>query len=224
MMRALVGSFVMCLSVMIAAPALADETVSGKWATDTSKSGAPRIVVHYSDGQGNHENSSDMTLPANALPDGALTAPEQHVAFSIQRKAGKYDFDGQLVNGRGGGTYTLTLDDRFFEDMRARGYDTNSTAERIAFASLDITREYVDEMDKLGLQTTTPQMIAMRALAVDSAYVRDLRAGNITGLTVANIIAMRALNVDSNYIRYLRAHGIKNLSAANVIAMKAENI
>ena len=222
-MRALVT----CIAFLwtMAAPALADETVSGSWTIDVSRNGTPRLSLHSSDAQGKHEHSDDVHLSPNVLPAGALEASQpQHVRFAMVREAGKYAFDGQLGSGRGSGTYALTLNDRFFDDIRSRGYDTSSTDVRAAFASLDVTREYVDEMDSLGLQTTTPLMISMRALGVDGAYVRSLRDGNITGLTVANIIAMRALHVDSSYIRYLRTHGIKNLTAANVIAMKAENI
>lgn len=207
----------------IALPALAGEAVSGTWNLETSSKGTPRLTLH-TEPRITH-NSNDLNVDPKLLPMQALAASQmQHVSFSIVREAGTYQFEGNAGLGMGHGTYTLTLNDSFFSDMRTLGYDTTSTGEREAFASLDITREYVDEMDRIGLRTTTSQMIAMRALAIDSPYVQKLRSSGISGLTVANIIAMRALNIDSSYIQYLRAHGIKDLSAASVIAMKAENI
>jgi hypothetical protein len=171
----------------------------------------------------------------------------------LHREAGDYAFDGWLGNGAGAGSYTFTVNDAFFTALRNRGYDVRTLDYEMAFANLDITTEYVDQMESLGYRGDVNQLVAMKALGVSAQYVHDLQAAGVTDLTQSQVVSMRALRVDrafideiakagfphlsanqyvtlkamridGAYIRYLRSHGFKNLTVSQVVTMKAERI
>jgi hypothetical protein len=171
----------------------------------------------------------------------------------LHREAGDFAFDGWVGNGEGSGSYTFTPNDAFFTTLRNRGYDATTIDYKMAFADLDITTSYVNEMESLGLKGDVNNLIALKALNVSAQYVRDLQAAGVSDISAQQIISLRALhvdaayvkeiagagfphlaagqyvtlkamNVDAAYIRYLRSHGFKNLTVDQVVSMKAERI
>ncbi len=238
--------------VAFAAAALADVT-HGTWNVVTDR-GNVRLEMHWHTADGGHDSDHSSSVNAQALGiANALASKGQHTTFSLHREAGDYTFDGWLGNGEGAGNYTFTANDVFFAALRNRGYDVRTLGYEMTFANLDITTEYVDEMEALGYKGDVNQLVAMKALGVTAQYVRDLQAAGVTDLTQSQVVSMRALRVDrayvdeiaqagfshlsadqyvtlkamrvdGAYIRYLRSHGFKNLTVNQVVTMKAERI
>ncbi len=223
-------AFLICTLAFVAfaaQPAVADRSLSGTWSVETSKDGSISMRLAYRDAGGMHESDNEHSLTgdaAAAIPRDALTSQGRHATFSMTRDAGRFDFDGWLANGKGGGTYTLELNQSFFDTLKARGYDVSTDSQSFAIAATNLRLSYIDAMGRLGLHPEIGNLIAMSALGVDEAYVKDLRSTGLDDLTVGNIIAMRALHIDGAYVRYLRAHGITHLTAGNVIALKAQHV
>lgn len=232
--------------------AFADST-KGTW-TITSDHGVTQLEMHWRSADDRHNSDHSSSIDPSTLGvTAALNSPGEHTTFRVHREAGDYAFDGWLGGGQGAGTYTLTLNDAFFAALRSRGYDVTSIDYETAFANLDITTEYVNQMESLGFKIDASQLIAMKALDVTAQYVRDLQAAGVTDITQSQVVAMRALRIDRNYVNdiaqagfpklsaneyvtlkalhvdgayisYLRSHGFKNLTVNQVVTMKAERI
>ncbi len=243
------------LALLLSFPLLAAraDTARGTW-NIVSERGTVQLETnwHSADGR-NNDNHSSTIDPATLGISNALASPGQHATFSTHREAGDYRFEGWLGNGEGSGSYTFQVNEAFFDALRKRGYDVKTLDYEMAFANLDITSEYIDQMESLGYKGEVNQLIAMKALGVTPQYVHDLQTAGITDLTETMVISMRALHVDQAYvneiaeagfphlsanqyvtlramhvdgayIRYLRSHGFKNLTVNQVVTMKAERI
>ncbi len=254
MIAALSANIFVAVVAVAAFTASANADVAhGTW-NITADHGAVQLETRWNSGSGRHDNEHSSAIDAAALGiSKALASPGQHVTFNLHREAGDYAFDGWLGNGEGAGNYTFAPNESFFTALRKRGYDVQTLDYEIAFGNLDITTQYVDEMEALGYKLEVNKLVAMRALGVTAQYVRDLRSAGVSDVTQSQVISMRALRVDrayvdeiaqagfphlsaneyvtlkalrvdGAYIRYLRGHGFKNLTVNQVVTMKAERI
>lgn len=242
----------LALTLILSLPASAD-TARGSWNL-TNIHGSLQLETRWQspDGRDNNQHSSYVDVQALGISD-ALKSRGQHATFSLHREAGDFAFEGWLGNGEGAGSYTFTPNDAFFTSLRSRGYDVTTMDYKMAFANLDITTKYIDQMESLGFKMDVNNLVAMKAMGVTPQYVHELQAAGITDLTTSQIVSMRALRIDQGYIneiasagfphlaagqyvtlkamrvdaayiRYLRGHGFKNLTVDQVVTMKAERI
>ena len=238
-------------ALALVAPAYA-ETAHGTWTISTER-GEARLETHWSDGSGSHSNDSRDIDPQSLGIAQQLAGPSQRATFSLHREAGDFAFEGWLGNNEGSGSFTFTPNDAFFNDLTKRGYTFDSMGTKMAFATLDITMSYVNQVEALGLKGETGHLIAMKALKVTPQYVHDLQSAGVQGLEGSRIISLKALHVDSAfvneiaaagyphleanqyvtlkamhidgaYIKYLRDHGLKNLTINQIVSMKAQHI
>ncbi|MBV8639381.1 MAG: hypothetical protein JO322_14975 [Candidatus Eremiobacteraeota bacterium] len=245
------------VATLIAAAALATaakaDVTRGTWNIATER-GTVQLELRWRSPDGRENNDHSSSIDAQTLGiSNALASPGQHTTFGLHREAGDYAFDGWLGNGEGAGSYTFTPNGAFFATLRSRGYDVQTIDYQMAFANLDITSRYVDEIESLGYKSDVNQLVAMKALGVTAQYVHDLEAAGVNDITQSQVVPMRALRVDrayvdeiaqagfphlsasqyvtlkamridGAYIRYLRSHGFKNLTVNQVVTMKAERI
>ena len=247
--------FAIALSLFLAcasAAAIAG-TAQGTWNVTTER-GRLQLEMSWHSEDGRHNNDHSSSIDAQALGiANAIASQGQHVTFNLHRDAGDYAFEGWAGKGEGAGNYTFTPNEVFFSTLRQRGYDVRSIDYEMAFANLDITMNYIDQMESLGYKGdvnhlvamkalgVTPQyvhdlqaagvgdlseskIISLRALGVDAAYVNEIAAAGFPGLSANQYVTLRAMRVDGAYIRYLRSHGFKNLTVNQVVSMKAERI
>ena len=250
--RTLTAATVAMLLALVAAAAQAD-SAHGTW-NITSVHGTLQLEMRWEspDGHSNNDHSGDVDANALGIAD-AINSSGKHATFALHREAGDFAFEGLVGNGEGVGNYTFTPNDAFFASLRNRGYDVTMMDYKMAFADLDITKDFVDQMESLGLKSDVSNLIALKALGVSQQYVHDLQAAGVTDISPQQIIALRALHVDAAYvneiggagfphlaagqyvtlkavrvdaayIRYLRSHGFKNLTVDQVVGMKAERI
>lgn len=232
----------------------AAETATGTWSIYTENAKVQMETRYEGPSGHDHDRHSDSVDPAKLGIAQALASSGQHVTFQTTHEAGRFDFDGWLGNGKGGGTYLFTVNQAFFDTLRSRGYAADSIEEKMAAADLDLTTEYIEAMNRDGLRAdsfgqlismkavgVTPEYVAelrgagigpvdaghaitLRALNVDGAYVHDMASVGFSHLEPSQYVTLKALHVDSSYVKYLQAHGFKNLTVGQVITMKAEKI
>lgn len=246
----------LAIAVVIAAvlvlPARA-ETTKGTWSL-TNIHGTLQLEMRWKSPDGRNNNEHSGYVDAHALGiENALKSSGAHATFALHREAGDYAFEGWLGKGEGAGSYTFTPNEAFFSALRTRGYNVTSMDYKVAFANLDITTKYVNEMESLGFKPDVDNLVALKAVGVSQQYVRDLKSAGVTNMDASQILALRALHVDAAYvneianagfphlpasqyvtlksmhvdgayIRYLRSHGFKNLTVDQVVSMKAERI
>jgi hypothetical protein len=107
---------------------------------------------------------------------------------------------------------------------RRRGA-TMSPEMLVPFKALAIDAAYVQELRDAGLEGLTPELLVrLRAVGVDAAYVHELREAGLENLTPEVLVSLRALGVDGAYIREMRASGLGDLSPEQLVELKAQGI
>ncbi|HTW85567.1 MAG TPA: hypothetical protein VMD91_15965 [Candidatus Sulfotelmatobacter sp.] len=175
-------------------PVLAAQQVSGDWSVHERPGPPARLALRLDTDDADF--SSDRYAPADlGLSLHELDAPGHHVTFTINRDAGRFACDGWVGGGSGAGTFTFTPNPGYLDALRQRGLAPPSDERLFSAASLDLSLAYVD---------------AMRA-ALPAVDFHDL-------------ITLRAMRIDTDYIRLAEAHGFHNLSAAELIRARALRI
>ncbi|MFZ0033256.1 MAG: hypothetical protein WAK84_15435 [Candidatus Cybelea sp.] len=212
---------------MILAVAVAVSVATGSWSISTVN-GHVHLRTTWSDATGDHSDSEDRDVDANKLGIAApLASNGSHVGFEVHREAGDFAFEGWIASGNGGGTYTFTPNAAFFDDLLKRGFTIdgdNPMGKELTAASIDLTRAYIDDLQRAGIELDFNRLITFRALGIGSAYIRDLASAGFSHMEARQYIAFKALGISSGYIRYLQAHGFRNLTPGEVIAAKSQQI
>jgi hypothetical protein len=213
--------------VPILAVAVAASVASGSWSISTVN-GHVSLQTTWSNAVGDHSNSEDRDLDANKLGIAApLASNGSHVRFEMHREAGYFAFEGWIAGGNGGGTYTFTPNAAFFDNLGKRGFTIDGDdriGKELSAASVDLTRAYLDDLQRAGIELDFNRLITFRALGIDSAYLHDLASVGFSHMEARQYITFKALGITSRYIRYLQAHGFRNLTPREVIAAKSQQI
>ncbi|MGB9653106.1 MAG: hypothetical protein WCB01_14995 [Candidatus Cybelea sp.] len=211
----------------ILAAAVAVSVATGSWSISTVN-GQVHLRTTWSDATGDHSNSEDRDVDANKLGIAVpLVSNGSHVRFGIHREAGDFAFEGWIASGNGGGTYTFAANAAFFDDLRKRGFTIDgddSMGKELSAASFDLTREYLDDLQRAGIELDINRLITFCALGIDSAYLHDLASAGFSHMEARQYIAFKSLGITGGYIRYLQAHGFRNLTPREVIAAKSQQI
>lgn len=201
----------------------ADDLLNGTWAL-LSAAGETRLEVRWSNGRSSTE-STLRPIDANALGiASALASNGEHVRFALHREAGDYSLEGWVAGGKGGGTYTFTPNAAFFDDMRSRGYKVAGPERELAAADMDITREYVSDVEHTGVSLDFDRLIAFRALGIDGAYVNAMASLGFTHLNADELESMKALHIDRSYVDALDALGVTGINKQSVVELKALHV
>jgi hypothetical protein len=201
----------------------ADDSINGTWAI-LSDAGQVRLELNWSSGRSSGQ-STLRPIDANALGiASALVSNGEHVHFGLHREAGDYSLEGWIAGGKGGGTYTFTPNAAFFDDMRSRGYNVTGPEKELAAADLDITREYVNELEHAGVSLDFDRLIAFRALGIDGAYINSIAAVGFTHLNAEQLESLKALRIDRSYVEGIRAQGVTGVNEESVVELKALHV
>ncbi|WP_420129226.1 M56 family metallopeptidase [Longimicrobium sp.] len=71
---------------------------------------------------------------------------------------------------------------------------------------------------------TVEQLVAMRAVGVDAAYIAELRQAGYTGLTPDQLISMRAVGVSARYAQEMDDAGFGRLDAETLAGLRAVGV
>ena len=217
---ALAASLIITLSLTMAR---ADDSINGTWALQ-SQGGEMRLEISWSNGR-SHSESTLRPVDANALGiASALASSGEHVRFTMHREAGDYSLDGWVASGKGGGTYTFTPNAAFFDDLRSRGYKVAGPENELTAADLDVTREYVSELEHAGVSLDFDRLIAFRALGIDGAYINAMASVGFTHLDADELESMKALHIDRTYVEGVRAQGVTGVNERSVVELKALHV
>lgn len=237
---------------MIAAVVLAvvTETAHGAWNITSGRNGAVLETRWRSDDQ-QHSEENEHSVDPNALGiTTALNSSGQVAAFTIHRDAGDIIFNGWFGNGQAAGTFTFNANETFFTSLEKRGYAFNGIGDELSFATLDISNDYINAIERLGYKTDTRGLRTLRALDVTPEYISEMRAAGVDvedahrlvemkavgvtpgyvsdlanagypHLTSREYIQLKALGVNGIYIRSLASHGLKDLTIQRILQLKA---
>ncbi len=209
---------------VIASRGAAHAAVTGTWRISTERVGH-RLHVRYAPAGGHDTDSDSWTIDPAALGiASALKSRGRRTMFSIDRDAGDFVFDGWFGEGRAAGSYTFSPNRPFFDALGRLGYDIDGTSRQIGYAMLDVTLPYAKKLNARVNGLTASNIIALKAMGVDRAYLDDIAGAGYSHLSANQYLSLKALHVDGAYIRYLEGHGFTKLSVAQILSMKATGV
>ncbi len=199
---------------------------AGTWSLEPAgPAGTVNIQFRSADSSGKDDFQSSFDVSAQELGISAaqLASQSGDVAFTWAREAGSFACKGRLSEGKGGGTFAFTPSSEYLAKMRAAGYDLTSPRDQMVAAILDINTGYVAAIAAAGYpHLPFHTLIAFRALKIDDAYVRAMRAAfGSAGLTPDEVISLQALRVTPGYVADMRAAGVAIATAQDAIRMRA---
>ena len=223
----------LCLASPIAdwdaepAPQAADArpTVQGTWRTDydsywtrNNRERWVSIQLRYDGG------NSGFGIPegdAPALTDRRANGP---VKFTLRRDAGRFDFTGQVEDGRGRGEFTFTPSGDFVAAMGRLGYPRLSDDEIWRFAMHDISRDYVTDYRNAGYQLATSDLITSRIHGATPAFAQQISQETKTRMEIDQLVKMRIHGVTPEFIKQMRDLGFKNETIDDFVKFRIHGV
>lgn len=108
--------------------------------------------------------------------------------------------------------------------VEARVSPKLGAAPAAALATIGSPKSAVARTDTPPAGPDIDDLVAMRAVGVDAAYVAGMRAAGYAGVTRDQLISMRATGVTPQYAREMNALGWGRISADDLIGMRAVGV
>jgi hypothetical protein len=216
------------LSVLVAfvlataAAALCD-TFTGTWSiTPSTTPNQVHLELRISD---NANDGINVAPEALGLTLDQLQSLGQRVHFTLNREAGSFDCVGWADRGNAGGSLTFTPNPAFVTKMQALGYDISPDKQATA-AMIDLTTAYVSDIADAGYpHLELRDLIAFRALDVDAAFIRSMRAAfGGAEIEARDIISLKAVGVTPDYVAQMRSAGMDINSPRDAVTMRALDV
>lgn len=118
---------------------------------------------------------------------------------------------------------TLGVTPRFAAEMRAasRSLARIGTDDLVAFKIHGVSPAYVRDLEASGLRGLTPEQLATASIhGVNGRYLRSMAAVGYPRLTFKEAVNMRIHGVTPEFVRSLQRRGIRSPSAADVIKLR----
>jgi hypothetical protein len=177
----------------------------------------------------------------------------QHEGASIDARmttdSGEMRCVGQVHDDQLRGSYSFKENPEFARRMEAMGFGGQTPDRLRDYAFLDVTTAWVGQLKDLHVTGMNEQnLMGLRALKVDAAYVRamaadgypELAADKLTsmkavGVTPEKVKAVRAMGyspseeeliqmsvfkIDAPFVERMKARGFKNLTIAQLVQIK----
>ena len=174
-----------------------------------------------------HSNSShgatiriDAFDGLDALLNDHNPSSAQPVHFRLTRDAGRFEFDGVVRRGAGGGTMEFVPSETFPEELARRGFDRPNRIDQMKMAWCDTGFAFIDELAVRKYQhPTLKQLVNAGDHGVDRTYVRDLSSAGYEFGTVGELIRQHDHGINASYIRDLSSFGLRRLSADDLVRL-----
>ncbi len=108
--------------------------------------------------------------------------------------------------------------------FRAGGADRLDPHAIAAMRAVGVDSAYVRELREAGLDLRGADIAGLRSVGVDSGYIRELRDAGLTNLDAASLESLRAVGVDATYIRALQDAGVSPLDAESLTNLCAVGV
>ncbi len=216
----IIGGMVFCVGLCVPVPAA--EPLKGTWRLNNWVPGdAIYLKLSYRKASTRWEWGNDQ--PLADLP--GLTAEQRHspyssVAFTLQRDAGTFSFEGSLTLGLGGGKYQFNADPTFAAKLGVLGYETMGEDELLNMALRDVSLAFASEVKFSGLKDVKlSDLLRLKDHGVDLSFIRALATIGATNLTADDVVRFRDHGIDGEFVRALKSTGAPVMSADDIIKL-----
>jgi hypothetical protein len=204
----------------------AAQALEGSWVGSIEKAEPSRVYLSLShSGTSNMGTVFSIDAFTGLSADAMRSTTETPVRFSLDREAGRVDFEGTFRAGKGSGRFTFVGKPDYLESVRKLGVRSGASKEERLFAltMLDVSIDYIrsmiaegyeeplDEYQTMRIFDVTPEHIrAMRAVGFESITAEELVASRIHGITPAfrDEMAKLGYRVSFDQLTAFRIHGV----------------
>lgn len=198
------------------------EPMEGTWTLEVRHDGPAQIALRFGTSSwGRPIPRAELVGLTDAQVNATVSTP---VAFRIEREAGRFDFEGALREGRGGGHFRFHPDRAFASTLRALGVrDAEAVEDRelMVMALGGASSANLRGLGELGVRAATVEDVVQLSLFdVTPAYVREVRGLWSEGTeSVEGLVEMRIHQVSAAFVRELEGMGFRGLSREEVMQM-----
>jgi hypothetical protein len=228
---ALITSFVLLIWIA-ASNATAQSTTSGDWtATLSSKENKIHLSLERRTEKG-HRNQMGHDFEFSELQglsrEQALSGGP--VSFSLNREAGRIDFEGSFQNGKGSGTFRFTGNAAFVSAMKSRGYDFEQRPENeerdsedrlFAATALNVTTALADDLASADLgKLQVDDLFKAAIFKVNSTFAREMKASGLQNLGMEDLVKARIFKIDPEFVRQVSQMGFDKEPFESLVKMR----
>jgi len=169
-------------------------------------------------------NNNGFSVPERDLPALADRRADGPIRFSLTRDAGRFDFTGDVRDGRGRGEFTFSPSNDFISGMNGLGYPRLSDEDVWRFAMHDVTRTYVSDFKKAGYQLDTSDLIKSRIHGATPAFAQEMSQETKTRLEIDQLVTMRIHGVTPEFIKQMRDLGFKSETIDDFVKFRIHGV
>ncbi|MFL5555382.1 MAG: hypothetical protein ACJ78D_06275, partial [Gemmatimonadaceae bacterium] len=167
------------LLATLTSTAIAQGADEGSWRLyyQPSRERVQLTFEHYENGYRRNGMTSFGVRPTElrGLPSSQLSSYSGPVRFQLVRDAGTFNFEGQLRDGHGTGSFTFSPDSRFPQELASRGYERPTTGQQFWLALHDVGYSMIDELRRQGYERpSVDELVTMGMHGANLAYMKSL--------------------------------------------------
>lgn len=137
---------------------------------------------------------------------------DQLITFKAQHIDGKFIADTRAALAKEGQPLPDSEDLQNVKDKSGKKADKDKSDKKSG------KRDSDSEDDEIS------NLVAIKALNVDAAYINSLKSAGYDNLRNSDLITMKSLGIDAAYISEFKAIGYNNLSVSTLAGMKAQDV
>src|SRR6266545_339634 len=225
----------MCLAAAVAvgeptqnSPARASQdrvTVRGTWRADYDNYWTRNNSERWISLQLQYEDSnSGLGIPEREVPALADRRSDGPIQFTLRRDAGRFDFTGEVTNGRGRGEFTFSPNADFISGMQRLGYARLSDTDVWRFAMHDVSRDYVTDFKNAGYQLDASELIKSRIHGATPAFAQQMKQEGAGKLDIDELVKMRIHGVTPEFIQAMRDLGYRDLPIDKLVQLRIHGV
>ncbi len=231
----------MCLAAAVAdgeptqnSPARASQdrvTVRGTWRADYDNYWTRNNSERWISLQLQYEDSnSGLGIPEREVPALADRRSDGPIQFTLRRDAGRFDFTGEVTNGRGRGEFTFSPNADFISGMQRLGYARLSDTDVWRFELVKmrihgVTPEFIQAMRDLGYRDLPiDKLVQLRIHGVTPEYIKDMSAQGFKNQSLDDLVKFRIHGVNAEFIKSFADLGYKGLDADDLVKMRIHGV
>ncbi len=216
----------LCLIGATAGVRAQTSTVRGTWRADrdnywTRSSSERWINLEL---RRDDHGGSGIGIPERDVPALADRRADGPIQFTVRRDAGRFDFTGQVRDGRGSGDFTFTPDRDVVTGMGRLGYASLTDDDVWRFAMHDITRDYATGFKTAGYRLDTSDLIKTRIHGATPAFLQEVQAQGLGKPDIDELVKMRIHGVTPEFIKEMRDLGFKDLTIDRLVTFRIHGV
>jgi hypothetical protein len=196
----------------------------GEWSLNNWTGGdGTQLKMSYRNATTHWQWASDQPLAdLHGLTPENLRTLHTQVAFTMDRDAGKFVFEGSLTLGVGSGRYRFVPDPTYRGKLAALGVGEigEDDVSLMMLAMRDVSYAFAAEVMGLGLHgVVVGDLVRFLDHGVDLSFIRELQKTGYPNLTPDDVVRMRDHGVDPQYLTRIRTAGFDSLTVDQVIKL-----